>query len=199
MKYKLYFTVIPLVLMVFLLSLSMSCKGETKEASYVSFLEEKILELEKEIKILKENSEDYTNDDSISDELCKSEEAKDFVRSFKLIFEEFKDTYELAKSTSKISIPPFISDMQEQKRNIERLELPENCDEYFTIQTYSKERDEYFTIQTYSIERMEKAIDAFIEFQTDGEYILSLLDSADKGVAFIDNWIIETEKSFKEE
>lgn len=117
----------------------------------------------------------------------KDEEAKDYIRSFKLTFEEFKDTYNLAGSTSRIALSPIISDMQRLKRDLYGLELPEKCDEYNGM-------------QNYCVESMEKAIDAYIKFQQqeDDLVVFSLLESVDTRFEYTDNWIEEIEESFKE-
>ncbi len=117
---------------------------------------------------------------------CKSEEAEDYIRNFNNTFEEFKDTFDLAESTSRIALSPVISDMQEIKRDLNGLELPENCDKYSDM-------------QDYSVEAMEKAIDAFMKFQQQEDEIkvISIIESVRTRFEYIENWIEETEESFK--
>lgn len=116
----------------------------------------------------------------------RDEEAKDYIRSFKLIFEEFKDTYDLAGSTSRIALSPIISDMQRLKRDLYGLELPEKCDEYNGM-------------QNYCVESMEDAIVAYMKFQQqeDDMVVYRLLKSVNTRFEYIDDWIEEVEESFK--
>ena len=117
---------------------------------------------------------------------CESEEAQDYVKSYAITFEEFKDIFDLAESTSRIALSPVISDMQEVKRELNRLELPENCEKYDDM-------------QEYSVETMEKAIDAFMKFaQQEDEYeVMNIIESVKTRFEYIENWIEETEESFK--
>jgi len=117
---------------------------------------------------------------------CESEGAQDYIKSFTITFEEFKDIFDLAESTSRIALSPVISDMQEVKRDLNGLELPENCGKYGDM-------------QEYSVETMEKAIDAFMKFaqQEDDARVISIIESVRTRFEYIENWIEETEESFK--
>jgi len=116
----------------------------------------------------------------------QSDEAKGYIKEFKRIVSEFNDKYKLANSTSRIALSPVISDMQDIKNDLNRLEIPEGCEDF----THRQE---------YCVEAMDYAIEAFLKFQSNSEDldVIDLLDKADHMLNYTDKWITDTEQSFE--
>jgi len=113
---------------------------------------------------------------------CQTEQAQEFIKEFKNIKNTFDDKFELAGSTSRINLTPVISDMQDLKRELDRLEPPEKCSELSYI-------------KKHYLEGMDTAIDAFMMFQLEeNEFVISLkIDKANVRFEYVDKWIKEIE------
>jgi len=113
---------------------------------------------------------------------CQTEQAQEFTKELKNIKNTFDDKFELAGSTSRINLTPVISDMQDLKRELSKLEPPEKCSELSDI-------------KEYYLEGMDTAINAYMMFQLeeDDKKVLSKINSATSRFEYIDKWIKEFE------
>jgi hypothetical protein len=84
-----------------------------------------------------------------------------FLQECDMLIEEFFDLNEVASSTSRIALSPVVSEMQDVKRRFKYLEEPAFCD-------YTNEYKEAV------VEGMDYNIQAYLDFMTDKEYLVSL-------------------------
>ena len=109
----------------------------------------------------------------------KSEEAIEYLEKFEYIKEEFMDKYELAGTTPRIALSSVISEMQDSKRDLSRLDPPENFDRLSGV-------------KELCLYGMDKVIEGFQEFQMENEtQSLLLLIEADKILESVDKTINE--------
>ena len=108
----------------------------------------------------------------------QTEQAQDFIKEFKNIKNTFDDKFELAGSTSRINLTPVISDMQDLKRELSKLEPPEKCPELSDI-------------KEYYLGGMDTAITAYMMFQLEEDdlKILSKINSATSRFEYVDKRI----------
>jgi len=116
----------------------------------------------------------------------QSEESKEFISELESQISYFNDKLSLAGTTSRISLTPVISDMQDIKREVINLEVPENTPKLAAV-------------QELCINGMENAIDGYQMFQLEeeGESIFEKLDNADRTIASVLN-TLNTIKNSKE-
>jgi dipeptidyl aminopeptidase/acylaminoacyl peptidase len=86
-------------------------------------------------------------------DVYKSKESKAYINEIKQLSDEFEDKSKLANNTSRMSLTPVISDMQDIKREVNNLNAPKNAKKLVELQGLVSEY-------------MDSIIDGFMLFQS---------------------------------
>ena len=67
-------------------------------------------------------------------DVYKSKESKEYINEIKQLSDKFEDKFKLANNTSRMSLTPILSDMQDIKREVNNLEPPKNAKKLVDLQ-----------------------------------------------------------------